>query len=141
MSNLLELVIRNSPTAIALLRGPDFVIEMMNPACQALSPGEEMAGRTLADVWPEAAPFLLQFLQVVRESGVAYHGDGQSVPLRRGPELPVEERYFDFSFVPLAQDGVGFLECRVELLCGDVVHLLLRCVGYLIEAAIACCGG
>lgn len=123
MSDLLELVIRNSPTAIALLRGPDFVIEMMNPACEALSPGAEMAGRKLAEVWPEAAPFLLQFLQVVRESGVAYQGDAQSVPLRRGPELPVEERYFDFSYVPLEQDG----DMRVLMVATEVTaHKLVE---------------
>jgi hypothetical protein len=39
MSKLLELVLRNSPTVAALWRGSDFVIDMMNPACQALSAG------------------------------------------------------------------------------------------------------
>jgi two-component sensor histidine kinase/PAS domain-containing protein len=115
-NSLLELVFRSSPTAIALLHGPDFVIEMMNPACQALSPGEEMSGRKLADVWPEAAPFLLPLLQVVRESRVAYHADGQAVPLRRGPGSPVEQRYFDFSYVPLARDGYG----HVLMVAGEV---------------------
>ena len=39
MAGMLDLVIRNSPTAVALLRGAEFMIEMVNPACQALSPG------------------------------------------------------------------------------------------------------
>ena len=105
MADLLELVFRSSPTAIALLAGPDFVIELMNPACQGISPGWEMIGRKVADVWPEAASFLLPLLQVVREGGVAYHADGQVVPLRRGPALLLEERFFDLSYVPLSQDG------------------------------------
>jgi hypothetical protein len=29
---------------------------MVNPAYQALAPGEPMTGRTVAEVWPEAAP-------------------------------------------------------------------------------------
>jgi two-component sensor histidine kinase/PAS domain-containing protein len=102
---LLELVIANSPTALALLRGPDFTIEMANPACQALSPGEEMKGRTVAEIWPEAAPLLVPLLRVVRDGVVPYNVAGHAVPLHRAPGSPVEERYFDFSYVPLPQDG------------------------------------
>jgi len=114
--NLLELVIHNSPTAVALLHGADFVIEMKNPACQELSPGEEMVGRTFAEVWPEAAPFLVPLLQVVREGGVPYHAVAQAVPLHRGPGSPVEERYFDFSYVPLVQAG----DVRVLMVASEV---------------------
>jgi two-component sensor histidine kinase len=116
MADLLELVFRSSPTAIALLSGPDFVIEMMNPACQSLSPGAEMVGRRVADVWPEATSFVLPLLQVVREGGVAYHADGQVVPLRRGPSSQVEDRYFDLSYVPLSQEG----EVRVLMAASEV---------------------
>ena len=101
----MELVIQSSPTAIALLRGPDFIIEMVNPACQALLPGEEMLGRTVAAVWPEAAPLLIPHLQAVREGGMAYQAAGQAVRLHRGSGSPAEERYFDFSYVPLSQAG------------------------------------
>ena len=115
-NNLLALVFHSSPTAFALLRGPDFIVELMNPACQALSPRAEMAGRKLADIWPEAAPFLIPLLQVVRESRVAYHADGQAVPIRRGPGSPAEQRYFDLSYVPVAQDG----DVRVLMVAGEV---------------------
>jgi len=120
---MLEQVIRNSPTAIALLRGPDFVIEMLNPACQALSPGEKMAGRTVAEVWPEAAPLLIPLLRVVREGGVAYSASGQALPLRQGLGAPVEERYFDFSYVPLPQEGA----VRVLMVASEVTgHKLVE---------------
>ena len=115
-TEILELVIRNSPTALALLRGPDFVIEMVNPACQALSPGEEMLGRTVAAVWPEAAPLLIPLLQAVREGGVAYRAAGQAVPLHRGPGSPGEERYFDFSYVLLQEAG----DVRVLMAASEV---------------------
>jgi two-component sensor histidine kinase/PAS domain-containing protein len=114
--SLLELVFHSSPTAFALLRGPDFIVELINPACQSLSPGAEMPGRKLADIWPEAAPFLIPMLQVVREGSVAYHADGQAVRLRRGPGSPVEERYFDLSYVPLVQDG----DVRVLMVASEV---------------------
>jgi PAS domain-containing protein len=102
---LSESVIRNSPAAIALLRGPDYTIEMVNPAYQELSPGEPMVGKTVAELWPEAAPLVIPLLRAVRDGGIAYRGTGQAVPLHRGPGSPVEVRYFDFSYVPLARDG------------------------------------
>jgi two-component sensor histidine kinase/PAS domain-containing protein len=102
---MLELVIQSSPTVVVLLCGPDFVIEMVNPACQAMLPGEEMVGRTVAEVWPEAAPLLIPHLQAARQGGGAYYAAGQAVPLHRGSGSPGDERYFDLSYVPLAQAG------------------------------------
>jgi two-component sensor histidine kinase/PAS domain-containing protein len=116
MSNLLELVISQSPTAIALLHGPDFVIEMLNPACQALSPGAEIFGKTVAAVWPDAAPLLIPLLQAVREGGVPQNSTGQLVSMPGGSKSPGDERYFDFSCVPLAPAG----DVRVLLAASDV---------------------
>jgi two-component sensor histidine kinase/PAS domain-containing protein len=116
MSNLLELVIRKSPTAIALLHGPDFVIEMLNPACQALSPGEKIFGKTVGAVWPDAAGLLIPLLQAVREGGVPQNSTGQLVSMQGGSESLAEERYFDFSCVPLAPAG----DVRVLLAASEV---------------------
>jgi PAS domain S-box-containing protein len=101
----LESIIQNSPACIALLRGPDFTYESVNPAYQALGFGEPMAGRTVAEVWPEAAPLMLPILNAVREAQTAYHAIEARIPRRRAPEGPVEERYFDFSYVPLPGPG------------------------------------
>ena len=98
---LLELVIRNSPAAIALVRGPEYTFEMVNPAYQALAPGEAMLGRTVADVWPEVAPLAIPLLNLVRETGTVYHATEFSMPRGRRPARPGEERYFDFSYIPL----------------------------------------
>ena len=75
-----------------------------------------MLGRTVAEVWPETAPFLLPMLRAVREGGVAYHAAAQAVPLRRGRGAPMEERFFDCSYVPLAYDG----EVLVLMVAGEV---------------------
>jgi PAS domain-containing protein len=99
---MLESIIQSSPAAIALLRGPDFRFAMVNPAYQALSPGEPMAGRTVAEVWPAAAPLVAPLLQAVRRSRMAYHAKEFAVPLHHAPGSPPEERYFDLSYVPLA---------------------------------------
>jgi two-component sensor histidine kinase len=98
---MLESVIEHSPVSIALLRGHDFRFEMVNPAYQALAPGEPMAGRRVAEVWPAAVPVVLPLLEEVRDKRNVYHAAGLAVALQRGPGLPPEERYFDFTYVPL----------------------------------------
>ncbi len=98
---MLESVIEHSPVSMALLRGRDFQFEMVNPAYQAMAPDEQMAGRTVAEVWPEAITILLPLLEQVRDTQTIFHAVGMAIPRHRGPGLPPEERYFDFSCVPL----------------------------------------
>ena len=50
----LEGVIASAPVAIATLRGPDYRHETLNARYQALQPGTPMAGKTIAEVFPEA---------------------------------------------------------------------------------------
>jgi two-component sensor histidine kinase/PAS domain-containing protein len=102
---MLECMIQNSPAAMALLRGPDFIVEMVNPAYQALAPGEPMAGRRVAELWPEVAPIVMPLLNVVRDAETAYHAHECALFMHRGPGLAPEKRYFDFSYVPLRGFG------------------------------------
>lgn len=101
----LESIIRYSPVSIALLSGPDFVYEIVNPAYEALAPGEPMAGRTVAEAWPEAAELLMPLLLAARDTQTVYRATGMAVPRRRGRGLAVEERFFDFAYVPLPGPG------------------------------------
>jgi len=102
---MLESMIEHSPVSIALLRGRDFRFEMVNPAYQALAPGEPMVGRTVAEVFPEAASVVLPLLDQVRDKQNVYHAAGLAARLQRGQGLPPEERYFDLSYVPLPDVG------------------------------------
>jgi len=104
---MLESVIEHSPVSIALLRGDDFRFEMVNPAYQALAPGERMAGRTVTEVWPEAAPIILPLLETVRQTQRPYRATKLAVRLHRGPGQPADERYFDFTYVPLPAWGAA----------------------------------
>ena len=97
----LESIIQNAPACIALLSGPDFTFETVNSAYQDLIPDEPMVGRTVAEVWPEAAPLIFPLLNVVRETQTVYHATEVRIPRRSTAGGPVEERYFDFSYVPL----------------------------------------
>ena len=110
---LLESMVRNSPAAIAILHGPDFRFELVNPAYAALAPGEPMIGRTVGDVWAAAAPLAVPLLQNVRATRSPYHASGMALPLHRGPGSEVEQRYFDFSFAPLEEDRILVLAIEV----------------------------
>ena len=96
-----RVIFQNSPAALVLLRGPEFTIDMVNPAYEALTQGRTMAGRTVGEVWPEAAHLILPLLEMVRRARTVYHADEMPLPLRRGPDSPIEERFFNFSYVPL----------------------------------------
>jgi two-component sensor histidine kinase len=101
----LESIIQNSPAAIALLRGLDFRFVTVNPAYEALAPGEPMTGRTVAEVWPDAAPLILPLLRVVRDARTVYHANEMAIPRRHGPNSPAVERYFNLSYVPVPIPG------------------------------------
>jgi two-component sensor histidine kinase len=107
---MLESVFAQSPVSIALLSGPDFRFEMVNPAYQALAAGEPMVGRTVAEVWPEAVPVVLPLLQRVRDERTVFHAAGLAVPLHPGRGLPPEERYFDLTYVPLPSTALAATE-------------------------------
>jgi PAS domain S-box-containing protein len=115
----LESIIQNSPAAIAVLSGSEFTFTTVNPAYQAMAPKEPMVGRTVAEVWPEAAPVLLPLLQAVRDSHIVYHATELAIPRRRGPSSPVEERYFNISYVPVPGlgdgGGVAVLKVAIEV--------------------------
>jgi two-component sensor histidine kinase len=110
---MLDQIVRNSPTAIALLHGPDFRFELVNPAYAALAPGEPMVGRTVAEVWPLAARLIVPSMQTVRCSRSPYHASGMAFPLHRGPASPAGERYFDFTYAPVEDDRMLLLAIEV----------------------------
>ena len=81
---MLDAIVRNSPAAIALLHGPDFRFEMVNPAYAALAPGEPMIGRSVAEVWPSATSVVIPQLREARATRTAYRASGIAIPLHRG---------------------------------------------------------
>jgi len=134
----LESIIQNSPACIALLRGPHFTYESVNPAYQALIPGEPMVGRTVREVWPEAAPLVFPLLNVVREAQTVYPATEAIIP-RHTPQGPVEARYFDVSFMPLpglGGDDVQVLKVAIEVTRYKRAEEQLRAVNQELESAL-----
>jgi serine phosphatase RsbU (regulator of sigma subunit)/PAS domain-containing protein len=64
--DLVATLVDQSPLAVAVVRAPDLVLELVNDVAKSLRPGLAMAGRPVAEVFPEAGPagFLDQLRQV-----------------------------------------------------------------------------
>lgn len=93
----LESVIESTAVGFAVIRGPDCVFEMVNPAYQALSPFREMVGRPFEAVWPEAAERILPIFHRVLESGMPFEVVDMRVDIQRSPGALLEESYFSFA--------------------------------------------
>ncbi|HEX8784662.1 MAG TPA: ATP-binding protein, partial [Telluria sp.] len=118
----LAAIFRQVPAGIAILRGPDYVVELANDHYQALVAGRAVPGLTLAAAVPElVGQGIFELLDGVRASGKPYVGRSLRIGLRRGPDGAAEDTYFDFVYQPILDAG-GAVE-SVAVVCFDVTDL------------------
>ncbi|QKG58448.1 PAS domain-containing protein [Hymenobacter sp. BRD128] len=86
-----------SPAVICLLREPEHRIEYLNPAYQALFPGQPLRGRSLAAVQPTATA-LVTLLDGIYQNGTARFQPGVPITITPLGGLPPRTRYFDFTY-------------------------------------------
>uniref|UniRef100_UPI0035C9B7C2 PAS domain-containing protein n=1 Tax=uncultured Sphingomonas sp. TaxID=158754 RepID=UPI0035C9B7C2 len=96
-----------APGFMALLRSPEHVFELANPAYQQLTGHREVLGRQVREALPEVAEQgFVDLLDQVYRSGKAYLGEAVPVTLRRTPGAPAEHRFIDFVYQPMTDvDG------------------------------------
>src|SRR6266480_4745824 len=93
-STLYELF-ANAPAIIAVLRGPDHVFDLVNPAYQHLFPGRELVGRSIRDVLPEVeGQGFFELLDRVYETR-------EEFTAREARVMLGDERFFNFIFHPV----------------------------------------
>ena len=110
-------LIEQSPVAMFVFCGQDLRIDVANDAMhEMLSKKESMTGKTLLEAVPElrGQPALDTFYQVLQTGQPAY---GREIPVslvRNGEQLT---GYFNFSYLPLVEDGqvVGIIDTAVEV--------------------------
>lgn len=96
-----------TPSFIALLRGPEHRFELANPAYMRLVGHRPVVGKTVAEALPEAAPQgFVALLDEVYRSGEAFTAAGRPVQLEEAPGGPVSERLLDFVYQPI-KDSTG----------------------------------
>lgn len=98
--NLLE----RAPVPAALIVGPDYVFEVANePYCQMV--GRDVRGRAYFEAFPELRDSALtDILSNVYRSGQPFVTNELRVPLARGKDGALEERFFKFNLAPIKRD-------------------------------------
>lgn len=96
-----------APTFLALLKGPEHVIEFANPGYLELVGHRPVVGRKVADALPEAvAQGYLKLLDSVYQGGKSFSAHGAKFVGQTLPGGRSDERYIDFVYQPITDsDG------------------------------------
>ena len=97
----------NAPGFIALLRGPEFVFEMVNKAYYQLVGHRPLQGLPAFEALPDVRnQGFEEILQRVYTEGVPFVGRAIRLALQSAPQGPVTERFVDLVYQPvLESDG------------------------------------
>jgi signal transduction histidine kinase/CheY-like chemotaxis protein len=97
----------HAPGFIALLRGPNFVFEMVNEAYYQLIGHRKLEGLPMAQALPEAhEQGFSELLAGVYSTGEPYIGRGVRFLVEREPGAPKSETFVDFVYQPV-RDAEG----------------------------------
>ncbi|QJX45640.1 PAS domain-containing protein [Hymenobacter taeanensis] len=95
-----------APALIAVVRGPEYRYEFVNPRYQELFPDRELLGRTVAEAVPEAVEQgFIGLLDEVYRSGEPYRGNEVLLQLRRHDSGQLDEVYLNFTYQALREHG------------------------------------
>jgi len=99
-----QTIVEQSPMAIGLLKGRDFVIEVGNDRIfEVWGKDKSVVGKSLLDALPELQnQIFLSILRDVYDSGKPYYGNGMLAKLVRNGVT--ENVYFDFVYTPTRDD-------------------------------------
>ena len=91
-----------SPSFMAVVRGPEHRFELMNPGYLQLVGHRDLIGKTIRDALPEVADQgYFEMLDQVYTTGQPISGRAVSVMLHRTPDAEPEQRFVDFSYQPI----------------------------------------
>jgi PAS domain S-box-containing protein len=92
----LAMIFEHAPAFLAVMRGPDYVFERINPAYLTLVGHRDPIGLALAEALPEIrGQGFIELLDAVRETGEPFVGRQMPVQLTRTPGAAPETRYVD----------------------------------------------
>ncbi len=91
-----------APSFMALLRGPEHVIELTNPSYLRLIGYRSVLDRRVVDALPDVADQgFVAILDTVYTSGEAYVATSAPFAMQPSPDAPVIQRYVDFVYQPI----------------------------------------
>ncbi|WP_295184428.1 PAS domain-containing protein [uncultured Brevundimonas sp.] len=96
----------HAPGFMALVTGPEHRFELTNPNYQKVIGHREVIGRTVAEVLTDAvAQGYLDLLDQVYRTGEPHRAESARYAVQAEPGGEVVDRYVDFVFQPLKEDG------------------------------------
>ena len=105
----LSLMFEQGPSFMAMLRGPEHRFEFANAAYHRLVGHRAIIGRTVAEALPDAVEQgYLVLLDRVFQTGEAFRSDQSKYAVQVSPDGPIDERYLDFVYQPVA-DSTGLV--------------------------------
>jgi signal transduction histidine kinase/ActR/RegA family two-component response regulator len=111
------------PAAIAILRGPSLVYELINERYGEIIGGRDVLGMPLRHAFPElASQGLIEELERVMSDGQPVQGRARRIMLARGPNGEAQECYFDYVHQPI-RNSQGEVD-RVALVAFEVTELV-----------------
>ncbi|GAA3953647.1 PAS domain S-box protein [Hymenobacter algoricola] len=97
----LHALFMQAPAGIAIVAGPEFVFEFVNPGYQLLLPGRQLQGRPALEALPEFVGTTVELLlRGVYETGQSHEEQGLLIPIARPGDGELEDRYFTFLYQP-----------------------------------------
>jgi len=98
-------MLMNAPGFVAVLNGPDHMIQFCNEACYRLVSHRDILGQPVRDALPELSDQgHLDFLNDVYETGEPVYGRQRAFALRHAQDGPLDHRYIDFAYQPIRGD-------------------------------------
>ena len=113
----LNALFTQAPVAIAVIRGPELVVEVANPGMLRLwgRSAEEAVGRPLWDVLPELEDQAFdRLLRGVLATGTPFVATEMEVRIARGAAGTLETGYFNFVYQPL-RDARGRIDAVLTI--------------------------
>jgi PAS domain S-box-containing protein len=91
-----------SPSFVAILRGPNHRFELVNPGYMQLIGHRDLAGMDVRDALPEIeGQGFFELLDQVYATGEPFVGQSVQASLQRTPGAPLERRFLDFVYQPM----------------------------------------
>lgn len=88
-----------APALISVVRGPQHILEFVNPPYHELFDTDDLIGRTVLEIAPEAAEQgFITLLDNVYQTGEPFYGEQIPFQLHRRATGQVEQRYFDITY-------------------------------------------
>ena len=113
----LSAVFAQTPSVMAIVRGPQHVLEMANDAYLALNGRRDVIGKPLLDAVPELrGQGFDRLLDAVVATGEPFVGREVPIWLSTSPGAPPEERFFDFVYLPLVEPDASGAPVRVGVI-------------------------